>query len=177
MRCISMQSLCRDESGAVLISGLLMLTVMTVLGVSRIQSAQLETRMAGNFGHRIVAFEGAEAAVLAAESFLSGGSVSLDAFDDDGADGLYNDDINQLWRSVDWGLESSGRYRAVYLPAMNASYVIQHYGSFETMGLNISGYGGDVGDTRRELFLITAWGVGPGGTGQVFIQATYEVSM
>ncbi|MES9937407.1 MAG: PilX N-terminal domain-containing pilus assembly protein [Sedimenticola sp.] len=177
MTFVNMPGMCRSESGAVLITGLLMLAVLTILGVSRIQSAQLEMRMAGNFAQRTTAFESAEAAIRAAELFLTKSIWTLQAFDGDGRDGLYNDEIQQLWRVVEWEDDAEGSNRAVHVSGVNGAYVIQHYGFHEPVDYNDSNYEGANDDLVWELFRITARGVGPGGTGQVLIQATYEVSM
>ncbi|MES9967211.1 MAG: PilX N-terminal domain-containing pilus assembly protein [Sedimenticola sp.] len=173
----SLPGMCRGETGAVLISGLLMLAVMTILGLSRIQSTQLEMRMAGNFAQRATAFESAEAAIRAAELFLTKGIWTLGAFDSDGRDGLYNNEVQQLWRVVEWEDDADGPNRAVQVPGFNGAYVIQHYGFYDPRQHDLSSYDEERDALVWELFRITARGTGPGGVGQVFIQATYEVEM
>lgn len=58
------------QSGAVLILSLIMLLVMTVLGVTAMQSTVLEEKMAGNFRDRNIAFQAAEAALRNGEAWL-----------------------------------------------------------------------------------------------------------
>ena len=60
----------RRERGAILVSSLLMLLVLTVIGVSVMQLTRMQERMAGNTRDLNLAFQGAEAALRDAEQFL-----------------------------------------------------------------------------------------------------------
>lgn len=65
----------RQQSGAVLAIGLLLLAVLTVLAVTGMQAAAIELLMAGNEQHRQRAFEAAEAGI---EQALGAASFGLD---------------------------------------------------------------------------------------------------
>ncbi len=56
-----------NQSGAVLIVGLILLLVMTMLGLTAMQTTSLEERMAGNMRDRGIAFQAAELALRAGE--------------------------------------------------------------------------------------------------------------
>ncbi|TCK05937.1 pilus assembly PilX family protein [Marinobacterium mangrovicola] len=58
----------KDESGAALIVALIMLLLITIIGVSAMQTTTMEERMAGNLRDRHVAFQAAEAALRQGES-------------------------------------------------------------------------------------------------------------
>lgn len=58
------------QRGAALVIALLMLLVMTVLGLASMQITRLEERMAGNARDINVAFQGSEAGLRHAESFI-----------------------------------------------------------------------------------------------------------
>lgn len=58
------------ERGAILVSALLMLLVLTVIGVSVMQITRMQERMAGNTRDLNLAFQGAEAGLRDAELFL-----------------------------------------------------------------------------------------------------------
>ncbi|EGV31805.1 Tfp pilus assembly protein PilX [Thiorhodococcus drewsii AZ1] len=60
----------RRQHGMVLVTGLIILLVMTVIGVTAMQSVSLDERMAGNVRSRNVAFQAAEGALRKAESQL-----------------------------------------------------------------------------------------------------------
>ena len=55
------------QGGAILVSALLMLLVLTVIGVSVMQITRMQERMAGNTRDLNLAFQGAEAALREAE--------------------------------------------------------------------------------------------------------------
>jgi len=60
----------RHQRGAILVSALLMLLVLTVIGVSVMQITRMQERMAGNTRDLNLAFQGAEAALRDSEQFL-----------------------------------------------------------------------------------------------------------
>ncbi len=63
---------CRfKQSGSALAVCLIILLVMTLVGVQGMRTTALEERMSGNYLDRKVAFEAAEAAMLAGERWLS----------------------------------------------------------------------------------------------------------
>ena len=66
----------RRQSGAVLVVGLIFLMVLSLLGVTVIQSGILEERMAGNMRDWNVAFQAAEAALRDAELDVRGGRIT-----------------------------------------------------------------------------------------------------
>jgi type IV pilus assembly protein PilX len=92
------------ERGAVLIAALVILLILTVLGISGMQSTTLEERMAGNMRSRSLAFQGAEAALRINETALA--NSTLTAADFDGTDGLYQPagpGVQDVWETVSWG--------------------------------------------------------------------------
>ncbi len=60
------------QSGAVLIVSLMLLLVMTIIGVTAMQTTVMQQRMAGNSKDLTLAFQAAEAATRVGESWLSG---------------------------------------------------------------------------------------------------------
>jgi len=60
------------QKGAVLIIALVMLLILTLLGVSVMESSVVEERMAGNNLDRNIAFQAAEASLRAGEAFIAG---------------------------------------------------------------------------------------------------------
>lgn len=59
----------KSERGAALLVALIMLLLITILGVSAMQTTTLEEKMAGNLRDRHVAFQAAEAALRAGEQY------------------------------------------------------------------------------------------------------------
>ena len=60
----------RRQRGAVLIVGLVVLVVMTILGLSAIQTTALQERMAGNLRQNNIALQAAEAALQAGLAYI-----------------------------------------------------------------------------------------------------------
>ncbi|OGR32354.1 MAG: hypothetical protein A2091_00395 [Desulfuromonadales bacterium GWD2_61_12] len=69
------QGILDNESGAVLIVSLILLLVLTLLGITAMQSTTLEEKMAGNLADRNLAFQAAEAALRDAENEIENGSL------------------------------------------------------------------------------------------------------
>ncbi len=59
------------QTGAVLIVGLVILLVMTMLGLTAMQSTSLQERMAGNFRDRDIAFQFSEGAIREGERIIA----------------------------------------------------------------------------------------------------------
>ena len=63
-------SLISRQRGVVLVTGLIFLVILTLLGVTAMQTTILEERMAGNLRDENLAFQAAEAALREGELFL-----------------------------------------------------------------------------------------------------------
>ncbi len=70
-----MHSTRNRQQGVVLITGLILLVLLTIIGVTASRSTLLEERMAGNMKDQNVAFQSAEAALRVAENYLTGVSL------------------------------------------------------------------------------------------------------
>ena len=79
----------KKQHGSVLILSLVILSVLTLIGVSSMSSSSLQEKMAGNFRDRELAFQAAEAALADGERFALNNINTPGAFSDDGTDGLY----------------------------------------------------------------------------------------
>ncbi len=186
----------KKQTGAVLMIGLLMLTVMTLLAVSSMQSSGLQSLMSTNMKDKMTAFEAAELALRSAENFLdNGGAVNLGAFDGDKTDGLLANLYDEVWNEVDWETESisvGASEIVIHDPDDQATkggvksaprYVIQHLGPVipdAGTGLNIGNdsYGKDAvsEETLIEMFKITARGTGGSDNTVVVLETMYGVS-
>jgi type IV pilus assembly protein PilX len=172
------------QRGAVLIISMIILLLLTILGVTSMQSTTLEERMAGNMRDRHLAFEAAEAALLHAEQFLDS-IATTGAFDTDGSDGLYDDSIQKIWTTVDWTGAASGANG--YRQADNIGtgeglstppkYVIQHVVSVgsEADQSNLDNYGQGTGAGKTGLFRVTARGTGSSDNSVVILQTVFGV--
>jgi type IV pilus assembly protein PilX len=67
----------RQQSGVVLIIGLVMLLLLTIIMLSAVQVTMLEGRMAANLHNDNIAFQAAESALREAEAFIDSGAIEF----------------------------------------------------------------------------------------------------
>jgi len=180
-----------QQRGAVLIISMIILLLLTMLGVTSMRTTQLEERMAGNARDRHVAFEAAEAALVAGEEFADT-LASFDPFDLDGSDGLYEDSVNfytlsanqEIEDYVDWSgtVDVRGFRDATNIGTGEGlgtapKYVIQLL--TPSTGLdnpNLQGYGStDASVSAVRLIRVTARGTGTSDNSVVILQTVYGV--
>lgn len=91
----------KTQSGTVLMISLLILLVMTLLGVSGINTTIMEEKMAGNFKNTNLAFQSAESGLRAAEAFIV---ATPTANYNDSTPGLYQATLTGAprWEQVNW---------------------------------------------------------------------------
>lgn len=171
----------RRQDGVALFIALVVLLIITVLGISGLQTTTLEERMAASARDRDVAFQTAEAALAQGETFVQGLTVVDLAQFDANTNGLYRPQSGTTadwWDTVDWEND-------VALPtivtdfgnvAAQPKYIVE-YKARVLAGddsLNISNVGASVG-APTDIFRITAYGTGGSARANVMLQATYGV--
>ncbi|MFC1748856.1 PilX N-terminal domain-containing pilus assembly protein [Pseudomonadota bacterium] len=171
--------LCRmrnKQGGAVLVTSLLFLVVLTLLGVSSMQSNVMEERMSGNLRDRNIAFQAAEAGLHDAEAFVEG-IVSVAAFN--GTLGLYGEDDVEpdFFSSANWAAASSKSYAGAAINGVQTQprYIIKFIGEVTTGG-GAEGPIGNYGDakgTTIKRFRLTARGTGGSDDSIVILQNHY----
>lgn len=169
------------QHGAALVISLIILLVMTLIGVSSLQTTTFEEKMTGNIRDKAMAFEAGEAALREAETFIEDNIETLGDFDSNGTDGLYNKDIEKIWEQVDWEGTDSGNTNdaltSTTIPgtATAPKYVIQHYASYtlEADQYNLDNYGQGTGAGEIHMFRITVRGTGGSNNAVAILQSTY----
>lgn len=176
------------QRGAVLITGLIFLVVLTLLGTAALQGTVLEEKMAGNLRDETLAFQAAEAALRSGERFLE--QVTLPEFN--GENGLYyfacslasnsveeDQDLGtclsmpDLHTEMDW--DASGRAIDVIVDSVTSQprYVIEQLASVSLMG-----DGGSAQQSGSSLnarvFRVIARGVGGTEVATALLQSTYQ---
>jgi type IV pilus assembly protein PilX len=170
------------QKGAILVFCLIFLTVLTMMGVSGMESTTLEERMSGNMRDYTLAFQSAESALKSAEAWLvvqvnqpivSGdGSTTVwseNAMDPAAADGRY------WWEHAnmthDWWTNNGDVVNDVAQVAAPPRYIIEEYRTVD------SGQGIDIGSgsatVPRVFHRITARGVGVNAATAVTVQSTF----
>ncbi|MEE4301130.1 MAG: PilX N-terminal domain-containing pilus assembly protein [Pseudomonadales bacterium] len=171
----------RRQEGVALFIALVVLLIITVLGISGLQTTTLEERMAASARDRDIAFQSAEAALAEGELFVQAlGVTDLATFDLD-TDGLYrprggNDD--DWWETVDWVGDASLPTVADAIAGVAAQprYIVEYKTRIlaEDDTLNISNVGASVG-APTDVFRITSFGTGGSARANVMLQASYGV--
>lgn len=174
-------SLQSKQTGVALFISLVLLLVMTIIGVSAVQTTSLEERMARNARDRVLAFQAAESAIRDAETFLDG-ITNRSGFDDTGTDGLWNAaDLGDPERWSDDSVWEDARTRsaATALAGLSAQprYMVEYVATLvreENAYQQDSGpYGNSGGADTIDIFRVTALGQGGSETATVMLQSTY----
>lgn len=166
------------QRGVALVIALLVLLLVTVIGVSGLQTTQLQESMATNLRDHDIAFQAAEAALLGGETSAEAVEpADLAAFDAN-ANGLYVPaaaNATPRWKAADWETDES-------IPDVDAAlgasappkFIVEHLGQViaEEDALNLSNIGESVG-APTEIFRVTARGRGGSANARVFLQTTY----
>lgn len=167
-----------NDRGAALIAGLLILVVLSILGVTTMQSSLLQERMAGNMEQRDVAFQRAEAALREAEAWIGTqvAGASLPAFNNN--NGLYqapSGGASPHWQTVDWTAEP-GNYREYGGGELDNSYPLPRYIiEFVAIISNPDSQSLAVDDTPDNfgMYRISSRAVSPNNRAEVILQTTY----
>ncbi len=169
------------QQGAALIVSLIILLVLTILGVQGMQTTTLEEKMAGNFRDKKMAFEAAEAALLAAQDWIDQQESAPEATDA-GTNRVYSFASASLQSSSLWSGASSTSV-TTNLPNLSSSprYVIEARGAGSgsggsgktaELGAVSSAYSVAGGTTMG--YRITARGTGGTNNAVVLLQSDFE---
>ena len=183
------------QKGAVLVVSLLILLVMTVLGVAAMGTSTLQERMANNNRQQQVAFQAAEAALRAAESYLANtvNSVTALTVNFNSAaplTGLYAERAPRtgmatnpvpagfdIYNDNDWlAAGNTVEVATVTSVTRRPRYIIEYVGR---VGPPPNDYSGKKPDTRQYGFRITAigWGEGAAPTSRYLLQSSYRIPL
>lgn len=165
------------ESGAVLITGLIFMVVLTIIVTAALRSVTLEERMAANARNRQMALQAAEAVLRDAEASLFAATpfepFAPGSFTATCASGYCGQPIansTPKWQAIDWG--STALTRTFAATSSNlASVSSQPRYIVELIGYEGGQPGGAI--CPKVLFRITARGVGADSS-TVFVQSMYR---
>jgi type IV pilus assembly protein PilX len=168
------------QRGVALFISLVLLLVLTIIGVSAVQTTSLEERMARNTHDSVLAFEAAEVALRSGETFLRTNVNSTALFPVGGNNGL--------WKASDYGQAEHWQQaniwtgaNSVQLPnnsiagvAEQPRYIIEWVASVQRNDnpyMQGSSYAALF--DRIEIFRVTARGIGGSPNARVMLQSTY----
>lgn len=190
------------QQGAVLLVALILLLVLTLIGITTMESTGMEMKMASQQRERLVAMQSAEAGLLAAEDLIqtvgfsdgeladSGCAVAQNCFKPDCSDGgfCFNganaDNLTTctlapqappVWESAAlnvWG--NAGRHQTLNVPNATVNYVIEFLCYIHS---DPSDSAVLTGVNASKLFRITALATTTTGKGRVMLQSTYRIKV
>jgi len=179
-----------SQHGSALITALSILLVLTVLGVSAMSTSALQERMAGTARDAEVAFEAAEAALRAAETYLQN-SYDASDFDNTGGTGgryaMYASSAPDRWKDeTNWTTSGKHAVYSTYSGNVGSNYplfIIERVNATldsaasESNAMEASTYSnreteitGNVG-----VFQITARGYGLSSNSRVMLQSYFGI--
>ncbi|MGA1677327.1 MAG: pilus assembly PilX family protein [Pseudomonadales bacterium] len=173
--------------GMALFLSLVLLLVLTLLGISAVQTTTLETRMARNDQDALLAFQAAETALREAEARLER-LTSTAGFTAAGNDGLWSMptagsaprwEDQAIWDerstlvTLPKGVAEEGSREVD--PAAPPRYIIEHVATVERTenAYQIDDPYSYVATDRVQVFRITALGIGATEHARVMLQTTY----
>jgi len=170
-------SLPKSQQGVALFISLVLLLVLTIIGVSSVQTTSLEVRMSRNEHDTLLAFQAAESALRDAEGQLLGITTTT-PFDGTGALYAIADlgTANHYENAATWTGANSVSANVIAGTAAPPRYMIEYVGPVlreENANQIEDPYAGAAAVDRVEIFRITARGTGGTVNAQVFLQTTY----
>ena len=162
------------QTGAALIVSLMMLLVMTIIGVTSMQTNIVEERMAGNSRDMALSLQAAEASLRKAEADIEA-IVSPAAAFDGTTDWLYPNGSNvDVYANATWTTANPYGTNITNITSQ-PKYIIELVGEIgsATTDVNINGYGESSGAGTVNSFRITARGTGGSDNAVTLLQSYY----
>lgn len=160
------------QSGAALAVSLIMLLIMTLIGVTAMQTTIFEERMAGNAKDANTAFQAAEAALRAGEAYLNG-TATVGPFD--GTAGLYDQDTapapENLESDSSWPATAVTYGTSLDEVAAQPEYIIEHMRPVLDPDLSLAS---DEPLPDTGIYRITARATGNTDTAVSVLQSTFK---
>ncbi len=169
----------QNQAGVALFISLILLLVLTIIGVSSVQTTSLEVRMTRNEHDSMLAFQSAESALRDAEALIETLASTAD-FTDAGNNGLYivadmGDEAHYKDADVWEAANSRAADTNVDGVASQPRFIVEHVASVlreENAYQQDDPYAVGAAD-RVEIFRITARGIGGSQNASVVLQSNY----
>ena len=164
----------RRQRGATLIVSLIILLILTLLGVTAMQSSTMEERMAGNINDRNLAFQAAESALRTGEAWLQSFGALLPIANDSASNGIYTVDTPPAnwWTGTGPATPpqvAGGTFSAL---ATQPRYIIEERAYVEGASLRI---GSDPEGGGFNVYRVRSRGTGGTDAATVLLESTYAV--
>jgi type IV pilus assembly protein PilX len=168
-----------NQKGVALFMSLVMLLILTILGLSSVQTTTLQERMSRNSRDSNLAFQAAESALRDGEDILEGLNA-LTLFDAGTKGYFFEKDpgLDPNWRDVTWA-DGGGNYVTgttnINSVPSQPKFILEHVKAVisDADALNLDNIGQDTGSGRTQIFRVTAYATGGTDAARIMLQATY----
>lgn len=159
------------QKGIVLVVGLIMLLLMTMIGVTGMQTTSLQEKMTGNFRDRNQAFQAAEATLRDGEQYLRNTAL-LTEFNN--TNGMYQPGLSgvDVWTTLDWSNTSTSVQYSTTMANVGTQprYIIEELPAVPDPESSL-----EAGVTQTSKFYrITSRATGGTDTAVVILQSVYK---
>lgn len=162
------------QRGAILVTSMLLLLVLTIIGVTVMQMSRMQERMAGNTRDVGIAFQAAEGALRAGELFLKNEDLRPVGCADGPCDVWVLDALSGTVanRDSEWWKENGLTYDQATMAGVEEPpvSVIEELGFVRTDGGVVMGQDPPDG---RDFYQVTSRSTGGSGLAEVVLQSTY----
>jgi len=181
-RSLSDQSILRaigKQKGLALPMSLVMLLILTILGLSSVQTTSLQERMSRNSRDANLAFQAAESALRDGEDILEGLNA-LTLYDAGTTGYYYEHDPGETpsWQGI-FGPDGDGNFidasTNINSVTTQPKFILEHVKAVisDADALNLDNIGQDTGSGRTQIFRVTSYATGGTADARVMLQATY----
>lgn len=161
------------QKGAVLIVSIFILLILTFIGVSTLQVAPLQEKIAANYQDANISFQAADTVEREAESYIDG-LVDISGFSN--SNGLYTaGNAPDPFTSSTWSGTASRASTQTISGASNLRYFVEMVGTYASgsVSLNIYNYGQDPNTGPVTVFRIVVRATDSTGTAETIVQSFY----
>lgn len=175
----------KNQQGAALAVSLIMLLVLTMVGITGMQTTTMEEKMAGNGRDYNLAFQAAEAALRNAEVYVESLVTATDFDPANSHDGLVSESEEDpdYFNGGVWDpagpIGTNYPNRPVTVSSLykqQPQYIVKYVAENDpdsNARLNVGGYGEKLAGAQVTVFRITARGTGGTNNSQVLLQSHY----
>ncbi len=143
-----LQSNPNKQRGVSLLVAIVILVILTLIGVSSMDTAVMELRMAGSLQQQGLARNRADEVLYVGEQNIKTITETAGMFDFTADDGYYEEDDSINVYALDW--DDSG-LKSIDGPVANSAYVVEYMGPQDVVGESIS-EGGEVVVTGGQVY-------------------------
>lgn len=174
---LHLRSSLRNQRGVALIMALVFLLMLNIIAISAMSTTALGEKMAGNMGNKNIAFQAAESALMAAETWIRS-QINKPVFDPGiTSDGLHLSSVTStpVWDGSTgiWSSTDVVRYSGLSNVNTQPAYIIEDLGEFTDSDGSLV-LPGNYKSAGKNLFRITARGTGGTDAAVSVVQSVYE---